>query len=1206
MSTSAPPPVVTPAPPASAPPLADQEARRRIRHDLDHTLVIEAAAGTGKTSELVARIVRLVSSGRARLDGVLAVTFTDKAAGEMKLRLRGELEKARDAAIGDAKDRLSAAMEKLEVAQIATLHSVCVDLLRERPVAAGIDPLFEVAAGEVEQRLYQRAFDGWFRAAVEAPPEGVRRLLRRRPRGRDGQSPREQLERAGRDLIERRDFDAPWRRPPFERAREVDQVFAQLAAVGDLFPRAQKADDWIAKSVGALHAFCEDVRRREALVGRDLDGLEAELAASSRERHWNWSGGNRKFAKDLDKGEVVAQRDLAKAALDQLLERSEVDLAALLREELRPLVQQFEERKARAGCLDFLDLLLRARDLVRDDGAVRRELQTRYSHLLVDEFQDTDPLQAELLLLLAADDPEERDWTRARPKPGKLFVVGDPKQSIYRFRRADIAIYEAVKERLLAAGAEVLHLSTSFRAVPALQQAVNAAFAPRMIAGPDRSQAAYVALDPYRQDPAGRPALVALPAPRVHSDFGKVTNFAIEASLPEAVGGFVDWLCNQSGWTVTERDEGGREVPVAPRHVCLLFKRLQSFGRDVTAPYLRALEARQIAHVLVGGRSFHQREEVLALRNALAAIEWPDDELHVFATLRGPLFALGDDALLAFRGLFGGRLFPLRRLDEAALLAAPVAVREVAAALRLLGGLHRKRNRRPIGQTLAALLDAVRAHAGVAIAPAGEQGLANLLRVLELARRFEAAGATSFRAFVERLAVDAERGEQSEATVVEEGTEGVRLMTVHKAKGLEFPVVILCDPTAPGAGKNPTRHVDPELNLWAMPLAGCCPLELTERRAELLKRDQDEAVRVAYVAATRARDLLVVPVAGEGELAGWLEPLRDSVYPNPLTERRPEPAPGCPPFGKESVTEVPAGQPPRTGTISPGLHQPRAGAHAVVWWDPSRLPRGAEAPGGVRGEQLLVEDAAGPGAEVSARHEAWAAARARAQEQGARPSQVVITATALSRQRADAELAAAVEAEVAAVVGSAVEGAPADAGPAAVSKPAAAPKPAAVPVEVVAGRDPARPSGARFGTLVHAVLAEAALAAEGDARAAQCAQLAAAHGRSLGAAPEEVAAAARAAAAALAHPLLRRAAQSADCRRETDLFHRQEDGALLEGVVDLAFSEPGEGGVHWTVVDFKTDARPELEAKYQHQLQLYAAAIAAATGRPASAVVLAV
>ena len=176
------------------------------------------------------------------------------------------------------------------------------------------------------------------------------------------------------------------------------------------------------------------------------------------------------------------------------------------------------------------------------------------------------------------------------------------------------------------------------------------------------------------------------------------------------------------------------------------------------------------------------------------------------------------------------------------------------------------------------LLEAVRAHAGIALWPTGEQALANCQRLIDMARHFER-GASSFRAFVEKLEADAERGEADEAPIVEEGTEGVRVMTVHKAKGLEFPVVILADPTCSAARDTPSRHVDPARRLWLEPLCGSAPIELLEAADEELQRDQAEAIRVAYVAATRARDLLVAPVCGDQPIEGWLEVLNPMLYP---------------------------------------------------------------------------------------------------------------------------------------------------------------------------------------------------------------------------------------------------------------------------------------------------------------------------------------
>ena len=1176
----------------------DLAARQRIRGDLGATLIVEAAAGTGKTTELVARIVSLVQSG-VGLDRILSVTFTDKAAGEMKLRLRAELEKARAGAPPDENQRFTAALSRLEVAQIGTIHSLCADLLRERPVEARVDPLFEVAAGDTADRLFDQAFDAWFQQVVSDPPEGVRRLLRRKSRFRDGPGQREVLRDAGRGLADHRDFDAAWRREPFDRAGALGRLVDQVGELAALAPRAQRAQDWCAKSLADLARWHGELVRREALRGRDDDGLEAELTALCRHKLWGWKGSGKWFAPGLERISVLSLRDAAKVELERFTERAEADLAACLHDELRPLIDAYETLKSRAGCLDFLDLLLRARDLVRDDRQVREELQARFSRLLVDEFQDTDPLQAEILLLLAADDPAERDWTRARPLPGKLFVVGDPKQSIYRFRRADIALYEDVKTRLLARGAELLHLTVSFRSVPSIQTAVNAAFAPRMVSSGDGAQASYVALDPARPEPAGRPTVVALPAPKIYGDRG-VARWIIEESYPDAVGAFVDFLVRKSGWAITERDKPDAPVPLEARHICLLFKRMQSFGDDLTRGYVRALEARRIAHVLVGGRSYHEREEILAVRNAATAIEWPGDELAVFATLRGPFFALGDDALLLFHER-QGKLQPTRVFDPAALLPAE---REVAAALSVLRELHRGRNRRPIADTLSRLLDQTRAHAGIAIWPTGEQALANVLQVLELARRFEAAGASSFRGFVDRLAADAERGESGEAPVVEEGTEGVRIMSVHKAKGLEFPVVILCDPTAPLSFRNPSRHVEPERKLWAMPLAGCVPAELLEHREAVLQRDREEAVRVAYVAATRARDLLVVPQTGDGELEGWLDVLNPVLLPKPFERRAPRDAPGCPPFGKETVLDQPEGA--FAVSVAPGLHAPQAGTHQVVWWDPASLELGKEPAGGIRGEALLVEDdGSRPTATAASRaHEEWKARRAGALAQGARPSLRVATPSQLDPARPAPATASATPdpAPGAGAASAALARAP-PAGPDPLSQVLTDAAGMDVSHQRTVEREEARPRGKRFGTLVHATLAAIDLRAD-DAAVGRAA---AAEGRMMGASESEVRAAARAVAVALRHPLLQRAAASADCRRETPVFMQAADGVIVEGVVDLAFRETAAGAAsRWTVVDFKTDARAEDHPHYLAQLRLYCAAVTAATGEAAQGVILSV
>jgi len=1130
--------------------LSDEAARDRIRADLDTTLVVEAAAGTGKTTELVGRMVAVLMAGRGCLKGMVAVTFTDTAAGELKLRLRGQIERARQkhGRASEAEQLLTAALEQLEEARIGTIHSFCADLLRERPVEAGVDPLFEVAPDDVARTLLDRAFDRWFEAVLDNPGPGVRRILRRRA-GEDG--PRGLLRSAVHALAERRDFPTPWRRMPgFDRDGTIDGLIAEMTALAEWAARGNP-DDYFTQSLAELARFVDDVARAEAVRPRDHDGIEADLIRFVRDWHAGWVGFQRSGPDGFPKAELRERRDALKARLDRFIADAGADLAPELRDELWPVVQAYDELKNRAGCLDFLDLLLRARDLVRGNAAVRRELQRRFTHLFVDEFQDTDPLQAEILLLLAEDDPTVDDWRHAHPVPGKLFIVGDPKQSIYRFRRADVALYEEVKRRVVDAGGGLVELTTSFRAVPEIQEVVNAAFAARLYGG---SQARYVPLAPFRTGVESQPALVALPVPAPYGKYRTIVHWKIEECLPDAVAAFVEWLVRESGWTVTERERPGERVPLRARHVCLLFRRFRSFRTDVTHPYVRALEARHLPHLLVGGTSFHRREEVEAIRNALAAIERPEDELAVFATLRGPLFALGDAALLAFRER-------CRTLHSFRPLPAdlPSELQEVAAALAVLRDLHRGRNRRPVSDTIGRLLAATRAPAGIAIWPTGEQALANVSRLTDLARRAERGGVISFRAFVDRLMEEAERGEASDAPIVEEGTEGVRIMTVHRAKGLEFPVVILADLTANETHAEPSRWVDAERGLCAVRLAGCSPPELLEHGAEELARDHEEAARVLYVAATRARDLLVVPAVGDGRQEGWLAGLNPVLYP---TDSRPETRtpPGCPGFGTDTVLVRPPEVPRPAASVAPGLHRPEAGRHRVVWWDPKVLRLDVQESVGLAQHKLLTADESNARSEAGIRrHDAWQATRTRVRTEAGLASLRVVTAT---------EQAA-----------TATDDAAAD-----------------VTVETVPP-DGSRPHGKRFGALVHAVLAAVDL----DARPAEVARVAALEGRLLGAPAEETSAATATVTRALTHPLVRRAARAGSCRRETPIAVRLDDGVVVEGVVDAAFLEDGV----WTVVDFKTDV--EIAGRldeYRRQVALYAAAIARATGARTRAVLL--
>jgi ATP-dependent helicase/nuclease subunit A len=1145
--------------------ISDQAVRDRIRDDLDVTLVIEAAAGTGKTTALVNRIVSVIGSGRGELARIVAVTFTEKAAGELKLRLRAEIERARQNTepLSESRARFDLALKQLEEARIGTIHSFCADLLRERPVEAKVDPMFEVAPEDVAGVMFDAAFERWFEKILDNPGEGMRRLLRRRDlSSRTG--PRAIARRAALELMNWRDFDSPWQHSPMERDAAIDAIIAEVEALGKLADLGED-DDWLAKGLDAIARPVSEATRLEAVRGRDYDALESVLIALCTGRRWDWKGYGGSFG-EVEREEVFRRRAELRARLEKFRDDAGANLAPLLRDELWPIVGIYEDLKRRAGRLDFLDLLLVARNLVRDNPAVRAELQSRFTHIFVDEFQDTDPLQAEIILLLSSADAAETNWLKVKPIDGKLFIVGDPKQSIYRFRRADVSLYQGVKQLLLMHGAQLEHLTVSFRATPAIQTMVNTAFAPLM-SEESGTQPAYAPLMPYRAEPGTQPSIVVLPVPEPYGDFGRVVNFRIDQSIPEAIAAYARWLVHESGWTVTERETPDVRVPIRPRHICILFRRMNSFGRDVTRPYLRALEARHLPHVLVKGGSFNEREEVIALRNLLGAIERPDDELTVFAALHGPVFALSDAALLEFRMHKDlGSLHPFRKLPD----DLPASLKEVKDALEVIKNLHRGRNRRPIAETIAKLLAATRAHAGFAIWPTGEQALANIMRIMDQARRYEArGGTTSFRAFVDELEARAERDEASEIPIVEEGTEGVRIMTVHRAKGLEFPVVILADITCNETRADASRYIEPASKLAAMELAGCAPRELQEHQAKEHQRDEEEAIRLLYVAATRARDLIVVPAVGDEESDGWLARLNPVVFPSQTERRAPtssHPA-GCPEFGDDSVLTRPAKAPGKVKSVAPGLHHPQKGDHQIVWWDPRLLILNVEEKMGLRQDKLLQAD---ENKLVSDRgvklHEEWNAKRAAMLAAGTTPRMNVATAT---------ELALA---------------APAD-GPASAE---------AIAIEETL-RDRGRPHGKRFGTLVHLTM----LRAPFDADAREIGKLAASGAKMIGASDDETAAATSAVAAALKSPLMRRAKAAETVMRECPLMIRLEDGTAVEGIADLAFAESTNDGVVWTVVDFKTDIEvaPRLD-EYRAQIRFYVRAVRESTGRPASGAIL--
>ncbi len=1152
--------------------LDDGPARARIRAELQTSFIVEAAAGTGKTTILIARLVNLLASGTAGrragdsgIDRIVAVTFTRKAAGELKLRLRQALDIARQGEEeASRRAHLEHAIAHLEEALIGTIHSFCADILRQRPVEAQIDPAFREIDEEETADLFDRAFRAWVERRLEAMPEGLQRALSRLAvrRSPDGSTPLDQLRSEAAKLLDWRHYPESWSRRPFDRRAAVEACLSEVADLAQIYRDCPSPYDSLRRGIESAEQLDAWLRSTDAVSEtRDYDALEARLIEmlGALRNAARWKGRGSWPVEGLSRAEVVRRRDALIDTLQAFRVEADADLAALLRDELTQVIDRYEALKQQMGRLDFLDLLIRTRDLLRDNDEVRHDLQRRYAHLFVDEFQDTDPLQIEILMLLCADDAEVSDWHDATPVEGKLFLVGDPKQSIYRFRRADVQLYMRVVRDMQDRGVAFERLTRSWRSGLGIQNTVNAAFERVMDGDVDAGRPEYVPLGANERTlPEGQQQVIALPVPK---PYGKreIAKSAINECLPDTAAAWIHWLLHESDWQVEDPEQRGEYVPVRPKHIALLFRRFKSWGEDVSRPYLQALEARGIPHLLAGGRSFYQREEVGTLLAALTAIEWPDDELSVFATLKGSLFAIRDDALLRFRHEVG-RPHPFRPLPDA--VATDEQLAPIGVALGILAGLHRERNRIPVARTVQSLIDVTRAHAGFAMRPAGNQILANVQHVCDLARRYELRGGVSFRGFVERLRLEANQANSREAPVLDQRADGVRLLTVHDAKGLEFPVVILADITANLSRPTASTFLDPDARLCAQRLLGCAPWELVENETREVRYEHAESDRLTYVAATRARDILVVPCVGEGAPAEnyWVSPLHPALFPEQNSMRQSEPAPGCPAFGERSVLARPRPVPGSAEpSVRPGLHRSIAGT-PVVWWDPAILDLEAPRDFGLRQKHILAPDAvAGAAEEGEASYVEWQQRRADAVSAGSKPS-LEIRLASYADEGPDTELPIEWQS-----------------------------------TERVAGR----PAGRRFGTLVHTVLKDVPW----DADAAKARGLAVLHGRNLGASLAEIDAAAVAVHAALEHPLLRAAAAAPEAHREAPFMRRLDDGSISEGVIDLVFRE----GDDWVVVDFKTDADTgELIERYGPQASWYIDAVERLLGGRARAVLLGV
>ncbi len=830
----------------------DQDARNRIDRDLDDTLLIEASAGTGKTYSLVQRVVALVRQGRAQMADIAAITFTEAAAAELRDRIRSGLEQAaNDQRLGDEeRSRCRAGAHDLDQAHIQTLHSFAGALLRERPLEAGLPPTFESFDAIQAQLAFEDRWSAWIDATLEDP--ALQPCLRRAITLGLTLAQLKDLALAfheNYDLLEGASFEDTPMGPP-RVVGELRQAAPELQRLCRF--ATDGPDDPLAKHVDSLLAL---ERRLGSGPSEDLSTWRV-LARTPR---LSSTASNQKNWEKDPVTEVNACKAI-KDLLNDLQGQLVTDLKAARRAVLMPLLRsvrdfvlEYCQERKQQGIAEFHDLLVWARDLLRDNLDARDHFRRKFTHLLLDEFQDTDPLQAEIALFLAEDVPpgtpeaqRPRHWRDISPDKGKLFVVGDPKQSIYRFRRADVAVTRGLRDVLRV---EPLALTQSFRSQEPVITWVNRLFE-QWLDGID-GQVEYSPLM-YRWAPGGdhdvSPAVYRLGDQMDLIAIGPVRRKEARsiASVLKGIG--------TGQWPVLDpqasEDSGEpRFRPATFGDVCILMPQ-----RTSLRVLELALEQAAIPYRIEGASLVLATQEVRDLINCLRAIDDPADAIAVVAALRSPAFACSDVDLAAFVEAGG-------RFDYLAL--GNVTDGSVAEGLRELAGYHPKRLFSP---PPALIEDFIRSRRLKEIALGGQRPRERWRRydfVVEQARAFVQAGGQSLRQYLDWIATQMEARERAvESPAPESDEDAVRIMTVHGAKGLEFPIVLLTGLNsglvhrrkAVVFGRNGAR-VEARVGSDHAPFetGGYGAAVDREKTAE-----EQERLRLLYVACTRARDHLIL------------------------------------------------------------------------------------------------------------------------------------------------------------------------------------------------------------------------------------------------------------------------------------------------------------------------------------------------------------
>ncbi len=834
----------------------DAKSRSAVVTELDTNLFVDAGAGSGKTSAMIARVMMLLIRGLADVREIVAITFTNEGAASLKSRIQYELEKSSLEGsyappggdyimlLDEERERIQQALTFLPLAPFNTIHGFCVTLLQERPVEAGIDPRFEM---NTEGNIIPTLTHAWKKFLFNAAEKNHPFLRYALERGIDLSTVEDmiRLRCANPDLeIYAEECDELSHGEIEKRYLEVQELVKGLYAKVDILRReinTKVGRDRVA-FVESIYAACE--------TSKSPDNQLQFLLREQKSPSWKKQS-LRPFEEKVAKIAEIRTRT-QKQTNDAYHSR----IVAFIEE----FVAWFYPHKRRTSTLDFDDLLFFTRNLLKDNPEVREYFKGRFKYLCVDETQDTDPLQTEIVFFLAEENGvTAKQWNEVSLREGKLFLVGDPKQSIYKFRRADIQMYEEAKKIVRKQGGKLLTLERNFRSSGPIIDYVNGHFT-----------SSFQRLEQHRAQGI-HPEYVPLTAGSPHA--AQVAHHVYEVQTPlmgkaanrieyyeqesGSVVSFIQWLVGSSGPKINDALSGTTR-PIVLKDIMVLMRSTTHYGS-----FDRSLEDAGIPHFQVGGKAFFDSEDVRGLVFALRAVDDPTNTVALFGALKSPVFGFSDQDVYDF--VSSGRrlsLFSSRENESTG----------VNDALQFLRTLHRRKDSLGASGVVKQIFNQTGMCHIILTEPNGLQKSAKYFRFLELVHDVERDQKLSFRGVVESVGriMDMDDPQLANVTISPSGENAVRVSTIHRAKGLEAPVVILAD----GHSREYKRRTDcivlRDRGKIIIPFGsngGFYSLEREKLESLEDHREMCESERLRYVAATRARDILAicVPSPEEGQ-----------------------------------------------------------------------------------------------------------------------------------------------------------------------------------------------------------------------------------------------------------------------------------------------------------------------------------------------------